>query len=283
MPVPPRRKSVRGMLTAAPRDATETARQGQGIGDIEAMRQMATTAIPEVLRNAPVTSTPMSVFDLAQAVSNRDLTGAGMAALGIVPFAGAMRYADDAVKAALALPIVKNAGEVAGETVRRLFHGSPKADLQGFDRLAPRELTSKPNRMDSFGAWFAESPEEAAMFTKGFDAEGNPITGKIYETDVNLSNPKEYSSFDELLDDFNRAAGREEWVGRRRAPESLPFTARGIAPDGGNKFNEYLRNLGYDGAKVSEAAGIDRPGSPQTYWVSLDPDKQSKIRRLLSP
>lgn len=101
-PIPPRR-TLRSMFV--PRDATETARQGQGIGDLEAMRQMATTAIPEVLRNAPVTSTPMGVFDLAQAVSNRDLTGAGMAALGMVPFAGALRYADEAAKVARALPM----------------------------------------------------------------------------------------------------------------------------------------------------------------------------------
>jgi len=275
MPVPPRRK-IRDLLV--PRDATETARQGQGIGDIEAMKQMATKAVPEALRMAPATSTGMSILDAAVAAAKKDYKGAGIAALGAIPFAGAMRYADDAVNAARGLPIV----EKAGETVKRLFHGSPIGDIKSFDRLAPRELTSKPNRMDSFGSWFAESPEEAKMFTKGFDAKGNPITGKIYETDVALSNPKEYSSFDELLDDFNKASGREEWVGRTRAPESLPFTSRGIAPDGGNKFNEYLRNLGYDGVKVTEAAGIDRPGSPQTYWVSLDPEK-SKIRRLLSP
>lgn len=275
-PIPPRR-TLRDLLV--PRDATETARQGQGIGDLEAMRQMATTAIPEVLRNAPATSTPMGMFDTARALADRDYSGAAMAALGMVPFAGAMRYADDAVKAARGLPVA----ETATETVRRLFHGSPVSDLKSFDRLAPRELTSKPDRMDSFGTWFAENPEDTKMFTKGFDAEGKPIVGKIYETDVTLSNPKEYNSFDELLDDFNRASGREEWVGRTRAPESLPFTSRGIAPGGGNKFNEYLRNLGYDGAKVTEAAGIDRPGSPQTYWVALDPEKQSKIRRLFSP
>jgi len=274
--IPPRR-SLKDLLV--PRDATETARQGQGIGDLEAIKQMATTAIPEVLRAAPATSTPMGLFDLAQAVRNRDAAGAGMAALGMVPFAGAMRYADDAVNAARGLPVV----EKASEAVRRLFHGSPVADLKSFDRLAPRELTSKPDRMDSFGTWFAESPEDAKMFTRGFDAEGKPMVGKIYETDVTLSNPKEYNSFDELLDDFNRASGREEWVGRTRRPEGSPPSSRGIAPGGGNKFNEYLRNLGYDGAKVTEAAGIDRPGSPQTYWVSLDPDRQSKIRRLFSP
>lgn len=183
----------------------------------------------------------------------------------------------------LAMPMAGTIEKSASGAVRKLFHGSPKADLESFDRLAPRELKSKPDRMDSFGAWFAESPEEAKMFTRGFDAEGKPMVGKIYETDVNLSNPKEYGSFDELLDDFNRAAGREAWVGKTRAPDSHPFTARGVAPDGGNLLNAYLRRLGFDGAKVSEANGIDRPGSPQTYWVSLDPEVQARIIRLLDP
>jgi hypothetical protein len=91
----------------APRDVTETARQGQGIGDLEAMRQMATTAIPEVLRNAPVTSTPMSAFDVARSLANRDMSGAGMAALGMIPFAGMI---DDVGRgAAKAMPKIGNA------------------------------------------------------------------------------------------------------------------------------------------------------------------------------
>lgn len=100
-PIPPRR-TLRDLLV--PRDATETARQGQGIGDLEAMRQMATTAIPEVLRNAPATSTPMGMFDTARALADRDYSGAAMAALGMVPFAGALKYADevaDVAKSAL--------------------------------------------------------------------------------------------------------------------------------------------------------------------------------------
>jgi hypothetical protein len=74
-----------------PRDATETARQGQGIGDIEAMKQMATKAVPEILRMAPGTSTGMSILDAAVAAAQRDYGGAGMAALGAVPFAGTVK------------------------------------------------------------------------------------------------------------------------------------------------------------------------------------------------
>jgi hypothetical protein len=69
-----------------PRDATETARQGQGIGDIEAMKQMATKAVPEALRNAPATSSAMAVVDAITAAKNRDATGAGLALAGLLPF-----------------------------------------------------------------------------------------------------------------------------------------------------------------------------------------------------
>jgi hypothetical protein len=93
MPIPPRRK-IRDLLV--PRDATETARQGQGIGDIEAMKQMATKAVPEALRMAPATSTGMSILDAAVAAANKDYKGAGMAALGAIPFAGMI---DDVGKA----------------------------------------------------------------------------------------------------------------------------------------------------------------------------------------
>ncbi len=99
-PIPPRRK-IRSMLV--PRDATETARQGQGIGDIEAMRQMATTAIPEALRVAPMTSTPMGAFDTANALANEDYAGAGMAALGMVPFAGSVKAVGRAMPSPKAL------------------------------------------------------------------------------------------------------------------------------------------------------------------------------------
>jgi len=138
-PVPPRRKAP---PLLAPRDVTETARQGQGIGDLEAMRQMATTAIPEVLRNAPVTSTPMSVFDMAKAVADRDLPAAGMAALGAIPFAGMLRYADEAAKAARALPM-DEASRMARAAEQGftapVYHATSRA--QPVEALLPNSMT----------------------------------------------------------------------------------------------------------------------------------------------
>ena len=102
MRIPPRQPQPTIKSLFAPRDVTETARQNQGIGDVEAMRQMAVTAVPEILRNLPVTSTPMSALDAAEAAVNRDYAGAGLAALGAVPFGRAAGKAAKAARAARA-------------------------------------------------------------------------------------------------------------------------------------------------------------------------------------
>lgn len=107
MPIPPRKKpTVRQMLMPKiPADMTETRRQGQGIGDIQAIGQMARTVIPEVLRNTPGTSVPMAGYDALQAGRQGNMTGAALAALGAIPFAGAMKYADEAGDIVRALPM----------------------------------------------------------------------------------------------------------------------------------------------------------------------------------
>lgn len=174
--------------------------------------------------------------------------------------------------------MVGSTGRVPSETVmQRLYHGSPVQGITTFDRLAPRELSGKQNRWDSVGTWFTATPDEAQMFTRGFDAAGQPITGKVYEADVAIRNPKEYGSFNDLLDDFNRANDRPEWIGQSRLPEGSGFSVRGVADEGGNKFNEWLRAQGYDGIKVTEQQGIDRSGAPQTYYVALTPETQANI------
>ena len=88
MRIPPRqpKRSVKSLF--APRDVTETARQGQGIGDIEAMKQMAKTVIPEVMRNAPATSAPMAGYDMLNEARQGNYGAAGLAALGLIPFGG---------------------------------------------------------------------------------------------------------------------------------------------------------------------------------------------------
>jgi hypothetical protein len=158
-PVPPRRKTP---PLLAPRDVTETARQGQGIGDIEAMRQMATTAIPEVLRNAPVTSTPMSVFDMARAVADRDLAGAGMAGLGMIPFAGSIKAIGNALPARKAL-----------SSIIADWKWRPTAQVR--EELGITEL---PEHIKQFGQFMEGQAQKAAQ--KGLSvrdvAKANAIT-----------------------------------------------------------------------------------------------------------
>lgn len=123
--IPPRRKpTIRQML--APADATETRRQGQGIGDIAAIGQMARTVVPEVLRNAPGTSVPMAGYDAVQAARRGNMGEAALAALGAIPFAGAMRYADEAGD--LAKAAVRGGKELPMDTKRRML----RAYQQGY-------------------------------------------------------------------------------------------------------------------------------------------------------
>lgn len=95
MRIPPRQSQPTIKSLFAPRDVTETARQGQGIGDIEAMRQMARTVIPEAMRMAPVTSAPMAGYDALREAGRGNYGAAGLAALGAIPFGGMI---DDAAR-----------------------------------------------------------------------------------------------------------------------------------------------------------------------------------------
>jgi len=177
MRVPPKRpqpQPLRRMF--APADVTETARQGQGIGDVEAMRQMAVTAVPEILRNLPGTSTPMSALDAALAVGRKDYPGAAMAALGAVPFAGTLKYADEARDAARA---VRSASE--GAPSIRAWHGSPHRGIEktGFD--ASRIGTGEGVQAYGHGLYFAESRPLAEYYQKTL-SKGKP--GALYEVDI---------------------------------------------------------------------------------------------------
>lgn len=68
-----------------PSDATETGRQGQGIGDIEAMRQMASVVGKEALGNLPYVGEGMAAEEFRQAAKSGDKFGMGVAALAALP------------------------------------------------------------------------------------------------------------------------------------------------------------------------------------------------------
>lgn len=241
LPVPPRRKTP---SLLAPRDVTETARQGQGIGDLEAMRQMATTAIPEVLRNAPVTSTPMSVFDIAKAVADRDLPAAGMAALGAIPFAGMLRYADEAAKAARALPM-DEASRMARAAeqgfTRDVYHGSGTPVEFSTLRPSPEGLVG-PLPYTTTSA--AEAGEYAIGRAKRLGASGG---AHVLPLKVRMQNPVIVNSVNEF---------------------------RALGAGGDQSIIDALKKLGHDGIILRRGAGTST-GEPQDFVV---PFETSQIR-----
>jgi hypothetical protein len=171
----------------APADVTEAKRQGQGIGDVEAMRQMAVTAVPEILRNLPGTSTPMSALDAALAAGRKDYPGAAMAALGAVPFAGALKYADEAQ---IAMREVLDAADAAWKAnLRRnipdvVYHGSPRRNLQQIDPTSAQEVKGS--------SWFTNNPDVAEQYTYPREY-GRPVfdapAGKVYPARLDVTNP----------------------------------------------------------------------------------------------
>lgn len=81
--IPPRRRPLRQLF--APSDATETERQGQGIGDIEAMRQMTGIVGKEVVSNLPFIEQGVAAKDFGEAAMGGDKFGMGLAALSALP------------------------------------------------------------------------------------------------------------------------------------------------------------------------------------------------------
>jgi hypothetical protein len=80
---PPAKRTPRDFFV--PRDATETSRQGQGIGDIEAMRQMAGMVGKEVVSNLPFIEQGVAAKDFGEAAMGGDKFGMGLAALSALP------------------------------------------------------------------------------------------------------------------------------------------------------------------------------------------------------
>jgi hypothetical protein len=208
-----------------PRDATETARQGQGIGDIEAMRQMATKAVPEMLRMAPATSTGMSLLDMAVAAADRDYQGAGVAALGAIPFAGALKYVGKAkgaargmVRGAEALPM-DEASRMARATeqgfTRDLYHGT---NVSGeFDQLLPSEegIVGK-------GIYMTNKADQAGEFAMRRNLADNPTPApRILPLKAKVQNPVVVESGGDFYDRFGTLGKNDEEI--RAALESQGY------------------------------------------------------------
>ena len=140
-----------------------------------------------------------------------------------------------------------------GVGVIRGFHGSPVSNITQFDRLAPRDIASKADRIDSVGTWIAQKRSDANVFTGG-------AKGRVYELEHPASNPRVYSSWKDLISEFNQVA-------RGRPPaKGEPV---GMAPNGGNLFRDYLKSKGFDSIKVTDKIDADKV---QEYWAVLDPE-----------
>lgn len=233
--IPPRKKpTVRQMLAPKiPADVTETRRQGQGIGDIQAIGQMARTVIPEVLRNAPGTSVPMAAYDAVQAGRQGDMTGAALAALGAVPFAGAMRYADEAGDVARAA--MRGAEASSGI---RAWHGSPYRGIEktGFD--LSKVGSGEGSQAYSHGIYFAEKRPVAEWYRDTYSAQRNQ-PGALYEVELGMS-PQETLRWEQTLAEqdpavmraVNAALKKVQRPLETRSAKELESIIQRIDPDG---------------------------------------------------
>lgn len=273
-PIPPRR-SLRDLLI--PRDATETARQGKGIGDVEAMRQMATMAVPELLRNAPVTSTPMGAFDTARALADRDYTGAGMAALGMVPFAGAIKYADevaDVVKSAM-----RGAKELPMDTPSRMA----RAAEQGFTHDAYHgtgfsgdmaELRPSSRGSVGPGAYLTKNPESAsnyAVSTAEYMAtRGEPYAPNVMPVLASVKNPLRIKNSEEYWDVVNKLLPtRRPGIGLKKPQaEEIADAA---------EITSALKKAGYDGVLLGDEVVVPLESSQvRSKFAAFDPANAGK-------
>jgi hypothetical protein len=139
--IPPRRK-VRDLLV--PRDATETARQGQGIGDIEAMRQMAGVVGKEVVSNLPFIEQGVAAKDFGEAAMGGDRLGMGLAVLSALPMGKLVGKVAKNMS-----PAAKEAAEVARTVSRdryfpdKVFHST----------LSPTGIKEFKSKLGSGTAW----------------------------------------------------------------------------------------------------------------------------------
>jgi hypothetical protein len=114
-PVPPRR-TIRDLLV--PRDVTETARQGQGIGDLAAIRQAATMAGKEFVSNLPYISEGVAAKDFGEAARRNDKLGMALAAASVLPMGHIIGKAGKYIA-----PAIKEAGGAVLDEALRVARG----------------------------------------------------------------------------------------------------------------------------------------------------------------
>ena len=163
MAKPPVKRTLKDLF--APRDATDTSRQGQGIGDIEAMRQMLTVpagAARKVVQDAGTQQRKAFGRMLSGAATQDDMTD--MASDFMLPMAGSVEN--------VAAKAVKPAANAAVDALIKTYHAS-KSDVP-FPKFQREYFGTGAggNRMGP-GVNSTTDPLERAMYLKTI-AQGRP-------------------------------------------------------------------------------------------------------------
>lgn len=247
MAKPPVKRTIKDIF--APRDATETSRQGQGIGDIEAMRQMAGMVGKEVVSNLPFIEQGVAAKDFGEAAMGGDKFGMGLAALS-------------------ALPMGKLVGKVAKNMVP-----TPRA-------LA-KQAAQEAERIANRDKYFPEEVFHSTTVTKPFqefEPRGGGQWHDIPGTHVGTVKAAEDRSKQIFGDDlepimdqvWKKGGKREEEVGM--AASMMPLRMRMENPlynKQGKPFTEEelqdaVKNFGY------KSGMLKRPDQSSASWMSRE-------------
>jgi hypothetical protein len=221
---------------------------------------------------APATSTGMSILDAAVAAAKKDYKGAGMAALGAIPFAGALRYADEAADAikglkrgAEALPMdtpSRMARAAEQGFTDELYHGT------GFSGEMAELLPSSRGSVGP-GVYTTKSPASASNYAVN-SAEymanrGNPYSPNVLPLLANVKNPLRVKDSGEYWDVVNKL------LPDRRPGMGLPKPQAEQIADA-KEITSALKKAGYDGVLYGDEVVVPLESSQvRSKFAAFDP------------
>lgn len=259
---PPRKVAIR----RAPADVTATDRQGKGIGDIEAMRQMATKSIPEILSMTPGIGEAMSLYDAQKAASEGDALGTGLGLAGAIPIAGTLG---------------RGAGKLAKPIVGRiptLYHGT---GAEPFSKFLREKMGKGLNKLGVAG-YGTTSLGEAVNYIKSKlppnFGQSYIVTSKGNKVDVPMDMASYLRAGKTSLEDAIQAqqklvATKEELV-RKAFDTAHMRKTKNLQMKRLEEMNE-SRDLLYNLLTASDegVAHIERPGTILELGIDADPSK----------
>lgn len=262
MAKPPVKRTLKDLF--APRDATDTSRQGQGIGDIEAMRQMLAVpagAARKVVQDAGTQQREAFGRMLSGAATQDDMTD--MASDFMLPMAGSVENV--AAKAA------KPATDAVKNALIQAYHGSKS--LVPFEKFS-RDFYGKGAAGDKMGRAvystdrFGETVDYLKFLLKGAPSEIVTQKGAVVPVPIQMASDLKAgnSSVGELSDRVSKYLDylRSKPAGRSQFTESKRLNSIGDQ-------RELLSNLQQI---LGEGVGeIRRPGTIYELGLDVDPAK----------